>query len=276
MGHMAIFKFISQERKAQLSSFDSRWRLKLGLFMTTIMLSSLSIILFASAIPKWNANFFHSKGPSKGDWTDGMSIGPLLFNLLFTTLCILHFFSRQKPMPPKVCIVLFTLILLSLAPSLFLAGQGSLFRHWRAPAVRNQAGILNCNLLNIFSRDCEPILYTIGELQIGAITLGSLVWVTTFVVLLVAIFEARAQKMKKARLPLRLTLSISNMEKGYKKAHHHQRSRERHHSIRRSHRQHGTVRYYGRSSKEVEADTVPIYYVQEPPAAHRSQSRRSN
>jgi hypothetical protein len=272
---MALFpRIISADRHAQLASFDPRWRLKLGFHATTIFFSFISIILFAAAIPQWNSNFFHNTGPMRGDWTDGISIGPLTFGILFSTLCIIHFFSRQKILPPRVCIAIFTLVLVSLTPALFLAGHGSLFRHWRAPAVRNQNGVLVCNLLNVFARECEPILYTIGELQIGGVVFGSLVWVSTFVLLLVSVYERRAQKVTKPRLPRRLTMTISDMEKGYR------RNRDREHkdrqrrSRRHRHRQHGTERHYTRSGEE-NSDTVPMIHVQEPPAAHPSRGSRS-
>ena len=269
---MAGPKLLSTDRSAQLYAFDPRWRLKLGLHAATILLAFLGTVLFAAAIPKWDSNFFHNKGPMRGDWTDGMSLGPLVFTILFSILSIIHFFSRQKPMPPKVSVVLFTLVLVTLAPSLFIAGHGSLFRHWRNSAVRNQSGTLNCNMLNIFSRECEPILYAVGELQIGGIVFGSLVWISVFLLLLVAIYETRAEKTNKARLPRRLTLTISNMEKGYSRT---AREGRRHHRSRKSHRQNGTERHYRTSNRDENSDTAPIVYVQEPQAAHPSYIQRS-
>ena len=204
---MAGPTIISADRSAQLRAFDPRWRLKLGLHASTILITFLGIVLFSAAIPQWNANFFHNKGPSRGDWTDGMCIGPLAFTFLFSILSIIHFFSRQKPMPPKVCIVVLALTLLSLGPALFLAGHGSLFRHWQNSAVRGQNGGLVCNMLNIFSRECEPILYSVGELQIGGMIFGSLVWTLVLVHLLISVCEARTERVTKPRLPRRLTLN---------------------------------------------------------------------
>ena len=271
---MAGPTILSADRNAQLYAFDPRWRLKLITLASIILLSFVAIILFAAAIPKWNANFFHNKGPMRGDWTDGISIGPLLFIFLFSILSIIHFFSRQKPMPPRVCVVTFSLILLSLAPSLFLAGHGSLFQHWRESAVRSQNGGLVCNLLNIFSRECEPILYSVGELQIGGIVFGSLVWVLVFVLLLVSIYETRAQKTTQARLPRRLTLTISNMEKGYRKARDREQGGRHHHGSRSSHRQHGTERHYRTSNRHNHSDTTPIFHVEEPVRTHSSSNHR--
>jgi hypothetical protein len=268
---MAIPRFISHDRSAQYTSFDPRWRIKLGLLLSTILLALVSVSLFAAAIPQWNANFFHNKGPLRGDWTDGISIGPLTFIFLSSTLCIIHFLSRRKPMPPKVCVALFAITLLSLGPSLFLAGHGSLFRHWRAPAVRNTSGVLVCNLLNVFSRECEPILYAVGELQIAGIVFGSLVWVSVFLLFLIALHETRTAKTNQSRLPRRLTLTIAGMEKGYRKTRDLEQG-NRHH--RRGsgcgHRQRGSERYYGRRRGDENSDTAPIYIVQHPQAAYSS------
>ena len=265
---------ISAECSAQLRAFDPRWRLKLGLHGSTVLLAFLGIILFSTAIPRWNANFFHNKGPSRGDWTDGISIGPLGFSFLFSILSIIHFFSRQKSMPAKVCVVTFALTLLSLAPALFLAGHGSLFRHWRDSAVRNQTGGLVCNMLNIFSRECEPILYSVGELQIGGIVLGSLVWMLVLVHLLISIYEARAESETKSRLPRRLTLMITDMEEGYRRGMDRERRGRGHHGGRSSHRQGRTERHLRTSKPDNNSNNASMYYPQEPAAAHSSRTHR--
>jgi hypothetical protein len=173
--------------------------------------SLISLALFAAAIPRWNANFFHNKGPNKGDWTDGMPIGPLLVALIYHASVLTHTVGRipqrkatpttQAPIPLTLSRrslvihnILPTMILLSLAPSLFLAGYGGLFRFWR-PAVRTQSGLLTCNMLNLFAKDCQPILYTVGRLQIAGIVFGCLVWMVHFVLLLVALRDLRRQRL---------------------------------------------------------------------------------
>jgi hypothetical protein len=267
---------LSKARRSLYFSVDPRWRLKLGLSIAAVIFSLISILLFAAAIPQWNANFFHSKGPTRGDWTDGMSIGPLLFTVFFGISSNVFFFFAKKAVPTKVSILTLSLILLTLTPSLFLAGHGSLFLHWRPSAVRNRNGILNCNALNIFTRECEPTMYTIGELQIGAIVVGSLAWAMVFVLFLVSIYELRANKVHKPRLPRRLTLMISDMEKGYRRDQDREYRTRRSHSSRHGHRQQGTREYYQPSLKrEKSSDTVPIVYVRRPDSVHSSSSSSS-
>ena len=178
-------------------------------------------------------------------------------------------------MPVRVCVAVFALTMLSLGPALFLAVHGSLFRHWQDSAVRNQNGGLVCNMLNIFSRACEPILYSVGELQIGAIICGSLVWVLVLVHLLVSIHEVRAEKGGLGRAyPRRLTVTISNVEKGYRRTREHERRGTRDQAGRNNHRQRGTEPHYPILSLDGNSDTAPTFYVRKPSAAYSSRSHR--
>ncbi|EXJ90864.1 hypothetical protein A1O1_03969 [Capronia coronata CBS 617.96] len=185
------------------SSPHHRLRRRFGaaLHIGGLVASLIAIALFSAAIPKWNANFFHNTGPASGDWTDGLPLGPLGFAFLYHATVVIHARIRTRSVlhpstqeqmvsSSRRSVLTHTtfsgLVLLSLPPALFLAGYGSLFRVWR-PAVRTQSGLLVCNMLNIFARECEPVLYSIGNLQIGAIVFGSLVWAIHFSLLLDAL-----------------------------------------------------------------------------------------
>ncbi|EXJ54132.1 hypothetical protein A1O7_09469 [Cladophialophora yegresii CBS 114405] len=172
--------------------------------------SLIAISLFAAAIPAWNKNFFHSTGPNRGDWTDGMSLGPLTFAMLYHAVVLIRGRMRKaqrSDVSTSYCpslsqpsliihITVPCLVLLSLLPALFLAAYGSLFRFWQ-PAKRTQSGILVCNMLNIFARECEPTLYDIGSLQIAGITFGILVWIFHFALLLVGLRQLRRARLAK-------------------------------------------------------------------------------
>ncbi|OCT54183.1 hypothetical protein CLCR_00303 [Cladophialophora carrionii] len=172
--------------------------------------SVIAISLFAAAIPSWNQNFFHNTGPNRGDWTDGMPLGPLTFAMLYHALVLIraqiqkaqrsNVSTSHGPSLNQTWLVIHTtvpcLVLLSLLPALLLAAYGSLFRFWQ-PAVRTQSGILVCNMLNIFARECEPTLYSIGSLQIAGITFGILVWVLHFALLLVSLRKLRRSRLAK-------------------------------------------------------------------------------
>lgn len=128
-------------------------------FMTILHLVSMlacviAISLFSAAIPAWNKNFFHNTGPTRGDWTDGMPLGPLTFAMLYHGIVLIHTKVQKVrsdvstgygPSLSRPSLIVHTavpcLILLSLLPALLLAAYGSLFRFWQ-PAVRTQSGIL--------------------------------------------------------------------------------------------------------------------------------------
>jgi hypothetical protein len=182
------------------------------LHIASFLASVIAVSLFAAAIPSWNRNFFHSTGPTRGDWTDGMPLGPLTFALLYHAIVLVQACAQKSRQSDggarsrlslgRVSLILRTavpcLVLLSLLPALLVAAYGSLFRFWQ-PAVRNQSGILVCNMLNIFTRECEPTLYDIGSLQIAGITFGTLVWILHFALLLVSL-----RNMRRARLARQL------------------------------------------------------------------------
>lgn len=180
------------------------------LHATGLVGSLIAISLFAAAIPRWNANFFHNKGPNRGDWTDGMPLGPLVFAFLYHASVLIHA-QIQKSRGTDVSLGATaslsqlslivhtagpTLVLLSLFASLLLAIYGSLFRFWQ-PAVRTQNGLLICNMLNIFSRECQPTLYDIGSLQIAGIVFGILVWILHFTLLLISLRSLRRARLAK-------------------------------------------------------------------------------
>lgn len=117
-----------------------------------LTLSVVSIAIFITIIPLWNANFFHSTGILRGDWPDGLIILPLSITVVASSnyLIILarskralskpgdYLKSRQraqvtsKASTTSLYITLATLILL--LAFLILAGVSGLYRFWR-PAV---------------------------------------------------------------------------------------------------------------------------------------------
>jgi uncharacterized membrane protein YagU involved in acid resistance len=200
---------------AELSPADinQRHRLRrrffLGLHLVGLVTALLSIALFAAAIPRWNANFFHSRGPNRGDWTDGMPLAPLTVAFIFHVVVVAQSSLRKSRYAEDLThgytfsrcsvithMVLPILVLASLFPALILAAYGSLFRFWQ-PAVHTQSGILLCNMLNVFTRECAPALYHIGALQIGGIVFGIAVWTIHFVLLLVGLRNWRRSRLAK-------------------------------------------------------------------------------
>lgn len=61
------------------------------------------------------------------------------------------------------------------------------------------AALHSCTVANIFTRKCNPTLYIIGELQIAAITLASVVWLLNVILCIFAARDLQHQKRKLAR-----------------------------------------------------------------------------
>jgi hypothetical protein len=189
-----------------------RRRLTTALHVVGLLVGLIAISLFAASIPRWNNHFFHNAGPERGDWTDGMPLGPLTFAFLYHVVVLAHGRVRQSQQPHAAAaassgspfpsspslsrwsLIVHTavpgLVLASLFPSLLIAVYGSLFRFWR-PAVHDQSGVVSCSLLNVFAEECEPTLYAVGRLQLGGVVFGAFVGVVHFALLLIALRNSR-------------------------------------------------------------------------------------
>ncbi|RVX66239.1 hypothetical protein B0A52_10166 [Exophiala mesophila] len=184
-----------------------RAKANITLHIVSLITSLTSISLFSAAIPRWNANFFHNSGPNRGDWTDGISLGPLCFAFAYHTIVLIYGLIRRQRRatgssfsPSRRSLTIHTatsvLVMTSLAPCLFIAGYGSLFRFWQ-PAMRTQSGVVVCNLLNVFARGCEPVLYIVGSLQIAGIVFGALLWTLHLTLVLLSLRDLRRHKLVK-------------------------------------------------------------------------------
>ena len=288
-----------------------RRRITTILHITSLVSSLIAISLFSAAVPRWNANFFHNTGPTRGDWTDAMPLGPLTFAVLYHC-SVLGYHQAQKsrkfssgasasaPSLSRRSLLIHTtvptLVLLSLLPSLFLAGYGSLFRYWQ-PAVRNQSGILVCSMLNVFAKECAPVLYLVGSLQIAGIVFGTLVWALHFTLLLVAFRNLRRYMLVKQLQREKLAQYASEEQRG-QTSHSHgsgrgRRDRKGSGSSKGSrghrewpqnpHRRDGSGSRSGSNTgdeRRITAETqtqgqdVPIYFVQPPAETHPPVSHR--
>jgi len=80
-----------------------------------------------------------------------------------------------KSLNPVVYLVVDFLIWGLLIPALTFAIWGGLFRYW-TPAVPDEDGEIICDIYNLFAKECSPVLYTVGSLELGGIVFGSFVW----------------------------------------------------------------------------------------------------
>lgn len=184
------FKFlINRNMQNELAVTDPRWRSKSIVHFLTLIFALVAIILFGITIPLWDENFFHGSGPARGDWTDGIPIAPLGISFLYSCASIISTLARRKRLPPLLSLITFVSVLVFLLVAIVFAGVGAVFPYWRPDTTPNQNGIVLCNALNMFSRECEPMMYRIGELQIAALLFSILVWLNTTLLTMIAIQE---------------------------------------------------------------------------------------
>lgn len=193
---------------------DPRWRSKTVLHLITVTSALVAIILFATSVRLWDGSFFHARGPSRGDWTDGFPLAPLVAAFIFSSGSIVNTFVRQSRMPPLLNVITYVFVIIILLVAIVFAGVGSLFPYWQPEVTRSSSGVVICNSLNMFTRECEPTMYRIGEMQIAALVFSILVWLNTTLLLLISIQEWRDLKATKKHQLRKLHLYSSDAEKG--------------------------------------------------------------
>lgn len=211
---MAVMSSISKSTRNELAVTDPRWRSRSILHLLNLNFSLVAIILFAATIPMWDRNFFHASGPSRGDWTDGFPIAPLGVAFIFSAVSITSTFVRRQRIPPLASIITYVFILILLLVATVFCGVGSVFPYWQPDATVNQNGVVICNALNMFTRECEPMIYQIGGLQIAGIVFCILVWLNTTLLIVITIQEWRLMKATRRHQLRKLQLYSNDVEQG--------------------------------------------------------------
>ena len=76
-------------------------------------------------------------------------------------------FRKSRPIHPVVRLTLDILVLVLASAGVTLTIGSGVYWLW-TPATPNADGTIDCfNILNAWSEECSPILYTIGKLQIA-------------------------------------------------------------------------------------------------------------
>lgn len=124
---------------------------------------------------------------------------------IFSVITISYISIRRRRFNASVSILVSGFVLISLAATgIFAAGAG-LFLLWK-PTVRQDDGRVVCTLLNIFAEQCDPIIYSIGRLQLVGLVFACLVWILYFILFNIAIREfcrRRARHRRRRRKGLK-------------------------------------------------------------------------
>jgi hypothetical protein len=94
--------------------------------------------------------------------------------LLYYFGTTIYMFRATSPVHPAINIGVDFVIWALLIPAITFAAWGGLFNVWR-PAVKTDGEVI-CDIFNVLARECSPILYSVGGLELGAVVLGCIIW----------------------------------------------------------------------------------------------------
>ncbi|MCJ1303697.1 hypothetical protein MMC08_006507 [Hypocenomyce scalaris] len=196
------------ETRRRLYEGDAKWPVKIILRAIATFFAFLAMILFAVATSLENQNFIDLDGP--GDWTDGMTLAPIMLSLLYNpiVICILLFVRRGRAIHPGWHVAADLIIWGLCIPSIIFAVAGGLFWAWE-PTQYYADGTVNCDFYNQFSRPCLPVLYTIGGTEIAGIVFLFLIFVIHFTLFVFACIDTKkwrraAKRAKQERYNIEL------------------------------------------------------------------------
>ncbi|MCJ1486411.1 hypothetical protein MMC06_006588 [Schaereria dolodes] len=199
----------------RLNEQEPKWHIKAILRILGTLVAIIAVILFAVSVSYTNQNFINTTGA--GDWTDGLAIAPVshhqlepimknaiqkknpqkdrpptehdvrsttLSTILNPVLLLTHLICRRgSSLHPALPLTLDLLIVMLCIPSLVFAVAGGLFWYW-TPAILSTSGTVDCGFFfNEWSRECHPVAYTIGHMEIAGIVFLFLVFVTHAILL---------------------------------------------------------------------------------------------
>ena len=84
-------------------------------------------------------------------------------------------FRTTKSVHPGITVGVDVIIWALLIPAITFSAWGGLFNVWR-PAVEDSDGRVVCDIFNVLARECSPILYSVGGLELAGDILGCFVW----------------------------------------------------------------------------------------------------
>ncbi|KAH8704751.1 hypothetical protein BGW36DRAFT_392538 [Talaromyces proteolyticus] len=139
------------------------------------ILAVVSMAFFAAAIDHWNRTFVHTSGSVRGDWQDGIPIGPLTLAFLYNIGTAVYVFYTGRAVHLAIELVVDFLVWAALVPGLIFSIWGGTFRLWHRATVSSNMVMCNSGT-NALSRECFPELYHIGFLELAGILLAIPVW----------------------------------------------------------------------------------------------------
>lgn len=100
----------------------------------------------------------------------------LALSFIYNIFHTIHVLWRAKPVHALVNGIVDFLVWAVLIPGIIFAAWGGAFHLWRQPVIEPGGEVLCDIAQNVFSRECYPELYRIGELELGGIVFGIFIW----------------------------------------------------------------------------------------------------
>jgi len=99
----------------------------------------------------------------------------LLIALLYYFGTTIYMAVTKRSVHPGISVGIGFVVWALLIPAITFSAWGGLFNVWR-PAVKDADGQIDCDVINMLSRECSPILYSVGGLELAGVVLSCLVW----------------------------------------------------------------------------------------------------
>ncbi|MCJ1450046.1 hypothetical protein MMC28_000374 [Mycoblastus sanguinarius] len=150
------------ETRRSLSENDRRWPIKLGIRAASTFFAFIAMILFAVTTSLSITNY------GGNDWTDGLPLAPVLLALIYNPLYLFLLVRRHgRPIHPGWHVAVDLLIWgLAIPAIVFSVGVGW-FWVWQ-PVILDVDGFVPCDDWNYWSEECQPLIYTLGRMEIAA------------------------------------------------------------------------------------------------------------
>lgn len=160
---MSLSRPLPAETRRRLSEHDRRWPFKLGMRAVATLFAFIAMILFAVTTSESKKNY------GGNDWVDGMPLAPVLLALFYDPLVIfLTLYQRHgRPIHPGWHVGVDLFVWALAVPSVVFSVGDGWFWYWQ-PVLLEFDGIIPCDEWNFWSYQCNPLIYTLGKMEIAA------------------------------------------------------------------------------------------------------------
>ena len=97
----------------------------------------------------------------------------LTVSILWNAVVIAYLFLLKKPIHPGAVVGVDLVLWLVMAIGIIICVLWGAFWTWQ-PAIPDEDGAIICDWINQWSRQCTPVLYPIGNLEIAGIVFTGL------------------------------------------------------------------------------------------------------